>query len=60
MTWQERDNYVFQRYFRPIHPQINQLNRSIQGLTIRCFITSIYNRKLLELPWIYLGSHLAK
>jgi len=60
ITWQERDNYVFQRYFRPIHPQINQLNRSIQGLTIRCFITSIYNRKLLELPWIYLGSHLAK
>jgi hypothetical protein len=60
MTWQERDNYVFQRYFRPIHPQINQLNRSIQGLTVRCFITSIYNRKLLELPWIYLGSHLAK
>jgi hypothetical protein len=60
LTWQERDNYVLQRYFRPIHPQINQLNRSIQGLTIRCFITSIYSRELLELPWIYLGSHLAK
>lgn len=60
MTWQDRDNYIFQRYFRPIHPQINQLNRNIKGLSVRCFITSIYNRKLLELPWIYLGSHLAK
>ena len=60
MTWQQRDNYIFQRYFRPIHPQINQINRSIKGLSVRCFITSIKNRKLLELPWIYLGSHLAK
>lgn len=60
MTWQQRDNHVFQRYFRPIHPQINQLNKSIRGLSIRCFMTTIYNRELLELPWIYLGSHLAK
>ncbi len=60
MNWQQRDQYVFQKYFRPIHPQINSLNRSIEGLSVRCFITSIYNRHLLELPWIYLGSFLAK
>ena len=60
MNWQQRDQYVFQKYFRPVHPQINLLNRSIQGLSVRCFITSIYNRYLLELPWIYLGSFLAK
>lgn len=60
MNWQQRDQYVFQRYFRPVHPQINLLNRSIRGVSVRCFITSIYNRYLLELPWIYLGSFLAK
>ena len=60
MNWQQRDQYVFQKYFRPVHSQINLLNRSIEGLSVRCFITSIYNRYLLELPWIYLGSFLAK
>lgn len=60
MNWQQRDRYVYQKFFRPVHPQINLLNKSIQGLSVRCFITSIYNRYLLELPWIYLGSFLAK
>jgi len=60
MTWQQRDQYVFQRYFRPVHSQIMELNRHIQGLSVRCFITSVKNRELLELPWIYLGSFLDK
>lgn len=60
MNWQQRDSYVYQRFFRPVQPQIRQLNQSISGLSVRCFITSIYNRSLLELPWIYLGSFLAK
>ncbi|MEA5470368.1 MULTISPECIES: hypothetical protein [unclassified Spirulina] len=59
MTWQKRNAYVMQRYFRPIQTQIEHLNKNISGLAIRCFITSIHNRKLLELPWIYLGSFLA-
>lgn len=60
LNWQQRDAYVLQKFFRPIQPQIKQLNQSISGLSVRCFITSIYNRDLLELPWIYLGSFLAK
>ncbi|RUT02384.1 hypothetical protein DSM106972_058620 [Dulcicalothrix desertica PCC 7102] len=60
MNWQQRHNYVSQRYFRPIHPQLEQINKNILGLSVRCFITSIYNRSLLELPWIYLASFLAK
>ncbi len=60
MSWQQRDNYIVQGYFRPIVQEIIQLNKSIQGLSVRCFITSIYQRELLELPWIYLGSHLAQ
>lgn len=60
MNWQQRHIYVLQRYFRPIQSQLEQINKSISGLSVRCFITSIYNRSLLELPWIYLGSFLAK
>lgn len=60
MNWQKRHTYVFQRYFRPIHSQLAKINQNISGLSVRCFITSIYNRPLLELPWIYLGSFLAR
>lgn len=60
MNWQHRHAYVLQRYFRPIYSHLEQLNQNILGLSVRCFITSIYNRSLLELPWIYLGSFLAK
>ncbi|AFW96141.1 hypothetical protein ANA_C13479 [Anabaena sp. 90] len=60
MNWQQRHLYSLQRYFRPIQPQLEQINKSISGLSVRCFITSIHNRSLLELPWIYLGSFLAK
>jgi hypothetical protein len=60
MNWQQRDAYIFQRYFRPIQPHIQQINKSVSGLSVRCFITSIHNRSLLELPWIYLASFLAK
>lgn len=59
MNWQQRNEYVFRKYFRPIQGDITKLNQSISGLSVRCFITSIYNRDLLELPWIYLGSFLA-
>lgn len=59
MNWRERHTYVFQRYFRPVHSQITELNRSNPGLSVRCFITSIHDRGLLELPWIYLGSFFA-
>ena len=60
MNWQQRHMYVLQRYFRPIQPQLQEINQSIRGLSLRCFITSIYNRSVLELPWIYLASFLAR
>ncbi|MBK1987920.1 hypothetical protein A0J48_010270 [Sphaerospermopsis aphanizomenoides BCCUSP55] len=60
MNWQQRHLYSLQRYFRPIQSQLEQINKSVSGLSVRCFITSIHNRSLLELPWIYLGSFLAK
>lgn len=60
MGWRKRHSYVLRKYFRPIHDQIEQVNQETQGTAIQCFVTSIYNRSLLELPWIYLASFLAK
>jgi hypothetical protein len=58
MNWNERNDYIFKRFFRPLRSHIAQLNKYTSSLTVRCFITSIYNRELLELPWIYLGIYL--
>jgi hypothetical protein len=60
MNWQQRHTYVLQKYFRPIYLQLEQLNKGLSSGSVRCFITSIHHRSLLELPWIYLGSFLAK
>jgi len=60
LNWQQKHDYVYHRYFTAFHDQIKDLNKSIKGLSVRCFITTIYSRELIELPWIYLGSHLAK
>lgn len=57
LTWQQRHAHV-QKYFKPLQPCIEQISRSTTGLSVRCFITSIYSRPLLELPWIYLASYL--
>lgn len=59
MTWQQRHNYVANRYLRPIQPQLEQINRSLNGGSICCFITTVHNRSLLELPWVYLASYLS-
>jgi hypothetical protein len=59
MTWQQRHAYVVSRYMRPIQPQLEDLNRSLSGGSVYCFLTSVHNRTLLELPWIYLASYLS-
>jgi hypothetical protein len=58
MNWQQRNSYVSQRYFRPIKPYLEQITDKNPSLAIRCFITTVYDRSLLELPWLYLGSFL--
>jgi GTPase SAR1 family protein len=60
MTWQQRHSWVSQRYFADVRSQLEAMSRSTTGLAVRCFITSIKNRSLLELPWIYLASFLAR
>lgn len=56
--WFERHSYVARRYFRPVQGQLIQMSEVTSGSPVRCFITSIKSRPLLELPWIYLASYL--
>jgi hypothetical protein len=53
--WLDRHLYLYHRYFRPIRSQIDEINNHCPDLSIRCFITSVKSRPLLELPWQYLG-----
>nr|WP_317265154.1 GTPase domain-containing protein [Arthrospira sp. SH-MAG29] len=59
MNWMQRNDYVFKRFFGPLQSHIAELNQYTSGLSVRCFITSIYSRELVELPWIYLGTYLS-
>ncbi|MEB3343207.1 hypothetical protein [Okeania sp.] len=58
LNWLQRHNYVINNYFQPVKSELEKINQSRSGLSVRCFITSIYHRNLLELPWIYLASYL--
>jgi hypothetical protein len=58
MNWQQRQTYICSQYFRHVLASIEEINRSIKGLSVRCFITSVHERSLLELPWIYLATFL--
>jgi hypothetical protein len=56
LNWQEKDSYVYHRYFTPVQSQIQRLNQHREKAA-RFFITSIYQRDLLELPLIYISSY---
>jgi len=56
--WFERHSYVKQRYFKVVQTQLDQISSATEGAPVRCFITTIHNRSLLELPWLYLASQL--
>lgn len=58
MGWNHRNMYVIENYFRPVYPQLQTLAQNNSG-SVCCFITTIYNRELLELPWLYLAGHLS-
>jgi hypothetical protein len=58
MNWLQRHTHVCNSYFKPLQPQLMQINKSRSGLSVQCFITSAYHRPMLELPWIYLASYL--
>jgi hypothetical protein len=58
MDWVDRNHYTINKYFAPVKDSITQINAGASGRVVRCFITTIHNRSLLELPWLYLGCFL--
>lgn len=56
--WLQQSNYIYQEFF----PSNNSLfKKSLQRLpsgSVRFFIISIYNRTLLEMPWLSLATNL--
>jgi hypothetical protein len=57
-NWHERHAYICQKFLAPIRPQLESLEKQMKRTSIACFITSIHQRQLLELPWLYLGTYL--
>lgn len=43
-------------YFGEIKDEIDLYKKQHQHQEVRFFVTTIYNRSLLELPWIYIGT----
>ncbi len=57
--WLDYDNHVRNTYFGLADDIIRQHNTQPPYLSPQFFITTIKSPTLLELPWVYLGSHLA-
>ncbi|MGK7876136.1 MAG: hypothetical protein AB4426_23415 [Xenococcaceae cyanobacterium] len=67
-TWQYKlqsyaffryNDYIREQYFSAASDLIFAYNSQGNNPRLKFFITTIYNRALLELPWIYLSSYIA-
>jgi len=58
-TWFEYNNYIYQTYFIVARDMIRQYHSQQIAPSLKFFITTIENRALLEIPWIYLNTYLA-
>lgn len=59
INWNQRHQYVLRNYMEILRPSIGRINQSISGISVSCFVTSVHDRMLLELPWIYLASFMS-
>lgn len=59
INWFNYNKYIRDTYFDAAYDIIREHNAQPPYLSPRFFITTIDNPNLLELPWVYLGSHLA-
>ena len=51
------DYFEFSKnYFKEINNEISQYKQDNYHQEVRLFVTTIHNRSLLELPWIYIAT----
>lgn len=58
LTWHQRHSHVCNQYLQPIQAHLEEINRNRSGVSVYCAITTIKDRNLLELPWVYLATYL--
>lgn len=58
MDWLQRYKYILNKYFDIVKPLIERYNITNDGNGLQVFITTYKNRRLLELPWLYLANYL--
>lgn len=58
MDWQKRYRYILDEYFEGVKSLIERYNITNDGNQLQIFITTYKNRRLLELPWLYLANYL--
>ena len=58
MSWYDYNQYVKNTYFDAAKESISEFSRNTNAPNISFFLTTQYNKSLLELPWVYLGSYL--
>jgi hypothetical protein len=57
--WQGFNSYIYSKYFFQSNNDFSQAISSVKRFdSVRFFITSTYNRTLLEMPWLYLATYL--
>ena len=56
-SWNDYSHMVYDHYFSELNNVISQYQRDNRGQLMSFFITTIKERALLELPWLYIGSY---
>lgn len=57
--WSDYDEHIRKTYFDLAYDIIREHNSQSPYISPQFFVTTIHKPNLLELPWVYLGSHLA-
>jgi hypothetical protein len=56
--WLDQSLYIYKEFFPANNPLFQQSLKALRNGTVRFFVVSIYNRHLLELPWLSLATNL--
>ncbi len=56
-SWNDYSSNIKRTYFNSLHGVIFQYQRKHRGQLVSFFMTTIKQRALLELPWLYIGSY---
>lgn len=56
-SWHDYNEVIFDAYFKELQMKLKDYQTKNRRQLITFFLTTFKNRSLLELPWLYIGSH---